>query len=66
MCGVERHSHPPHVTIVLDAARDRESSAKGVVESDLKTGDVLWSDGETHTDVNVGKTDSRLIVVELK
>jgi hypothetical protein len=32
----------------------------------MKVGDVYWSDGETHTDVNIGKTGSRVMVVELK
>ena len=35
-------------------------------EGEMKFGDVYWSDGETHTDVNTGTTRSRVIVVELK
>ena len=67
VCGVDRHSHPAHVTIVLDAARDRMTPEGGKPEvADLKVGDVFWSEAETHTDVNVGKSDSRLIVVEIK
>lgn len=67
VCGVGSHTHGPHLTIVLSAARDRVTNAGGKpVESDMKMGDVFWSDGETHTDVNIGKTRSRLIVVELK
>ena len=37
-----------------------------VEEAETKVGDVFWSDGETHTDLNVGKTSSRLIVVQLQ
>jgi hypothetical protein len=67
VCGVDRHSHPPHVTIILEAARDRVTSGDGKAEvADLKVGDVFWSDAETHTDVNIGTTESKLIVVELK
>jgi hypothetical protein len=67
VCGVDRHSHPPHVTIILEAARDRVTPEGGKSEeADLKVGDVFWSDEETHTDVNIGTTDSRLIVVEIK
>jgi hypothetical protein len=67
VCGVGTHSHPAHVTIVLSPARDRATTVGGKPEvSDMKVGDVYWSDGETHTDVNVGKSNSRLIVVELK
>jgi hypothetical protein len=67
VCGVGTHTHPAHVTIVLSPAHDRATNVGGKPEeSDMKVGDVYWSDGETHTDVNTGKTDSRVIVVELK
>ena len=67
VCGAGTHSHPAHVTIVLSPGRDRMTEAGGKTEiGDMKVGDVYWSEGETHTDVNVGKTNSRLIVVELK
>ena len=67
VCGVNRHSHPAHVTIILEGARDRMTLEGGKPEvADLKVGDVFWSEGETHTDVNIGETDSRLIVVEVK
>lgn len=67
VCGVGTHSHPAHLTIVLAAARDRATSVGGKPEeTDMKVGDVYWSDGETHTDVNIGKSDSRVLVVEIK
>ena len=67
VCGVDRHSHPPHVTIVMDNARDRLIPEGGKPEeADLKAGDVSWSEGETHTDLNIGTTESRLIIVEIK
>jgi hypothetical protein len=67
VCGIGTHSHPPHLTIVLSPAHDRATTVGGKAEeSDMKLGDVYWSDGETHTDVNTGKTRSRVIVVEIK
>jgi len=67
VCGIGTHSHPAHVTIVLSPARDRATSVGGKPEdATMKVGDVYWSDGETHTDVNIGRTNSRVIVVELK
>lgn len=67
VCGAGEHSHPAHVTIVLAPARDRAHAVGGKTEiADMKVGDVYWSDGETHTDVNIGKTNSKVIVVELK
>ena len=67
VCGVGEHSHPAHVTIVLSPARDKAQVVGGKTEiADMKVGDVYWSDGETHTDVNIGRTNSRVVVVELK
>ncbi len=67
VCGIGTHRHPPHLTIVLSPARDRATAVGGKAEeADMKFGDVYWSDGETHTDVNIGRTDSRVIVVEIK
>jgi hypothetical protein len=55
------------VTIVLSKARDRATAVEGKPEeADLEVGDVFWSDGETHTDMNIGKTNSRVVVVEIK
>lgn len=66
VCGTGTHTHPAHVTIVLSPARDRMVEAGKTEIGDMKVGDVYWSEGETHTDVNIGKTNSRLILVELK
>jgi hypothetical protein len=67
ICGLGTHTHPPHLTIVLAPARDRSSIVGGKAEeAEMKFGDVYWSDGETHTDVNIGATRSRVIVVEIK
>ena len=67
LCGVGSHSHPEHVTVVLAAARDRATRSDGKVEEgDMQPGDVYWSDGETHADVNIGTTPSHLIVIEIK
>ena len=67
VCGAGSHSHPPHVTVVLAPSRDHAVRSDGKVEDgELQVGDVYWSDGETHTDVNTGTTPSYLIVIELK
>jgi hypothetical protein len=67
ICGSGTHSHPAHVTIVIEPARERFAAVGGKAEEgDLKVGDVFWSEGETHTDVNVGTSGSRVMVVELK
>jgi hypothetical protein len=51
----------------MDDARDRMTTAGGKSEeADLKAGDVFCSEAETHTDLNIGATQSRLIIVEIK
>ena len=37
-----------------------------VLDAELKNGDVLWLPAETHSAVNTGDTEIRLIVNELK
>lgn len=61
------HSHPAFVTYVVEGSRIRNHFADGrVVEADLKTGDVLWRDPQTHWIENIGATPLRFLVVELK
>ncbi|HTM58110.1 MAG TPA: hypothetical protein VL123_06820 [Candidatus Udaeobacter sp.] len=67
ICGAGSHSHPAHLTVVLAPSRDHAVRSDGKVEDgEMQVGDVYWSDGETHTDVNTGTTPSYLIVIELK
>lgn len=61
------HSHPAFVTYVIAGARIRNHFADGkVVEAELKTGEVLWREPQTHWVENIGTTTLRFIVVELK
>lgn len=67
VCGAGRHSHPAHVTIVMDGGHDRMTSPEGKVETGtMKTGDVYYDDANTHEDVNIGHDGTWLILVELK
>jgi hypothetical protein len=67
ICGEGMHSHPAHLTIVM-------SDWQGVVTTPdsaarpgrRKAGDVFWSEAETHKLENTGKTNSRVMIVELK
>jgi quercetin dioxygenase-like cupin family protein len=61
------HAHPAFVTYVIEGSRIRNHFADGrVVEADLKTGDVLWRDPQTHWIENIGTTTLRFIVFELR
>jgi len=61
------HSHPNYLVYFFTDGKmqitlpDGESS-----ESDVKAGDVRWSDAVTHNNLNTGKTESHAIVIELK
>jgi quercetin dioxygenase-like cupin family protein len=61
------HSHPPNVVYSLSAARiEVKSPNQQNRKTELKQGDVIWSEGGSHEVVNVGSTDSYGIVIELK
>jgi hypothetical protein len=67
MCGVGRHSHPPHLTIALSDARVRiDLDGAPSIVADSRLGDVFWSEAETHTTENVGREGARALIVELK
>lgn len=61
------HSHPAFVTYVIAGGTIRNNFADGkVVEAELKTGEVLWRDPQTHWIENIGTTTLRFLVLELK
>ncbi len=61
------HSHPAFVTYVIEGGRIRNTFADGkVVEADLKTGDVLYREPQTHWVENIGTTTLHFLVMELK
>ncbi|MEN3353816.1 MAG: hypothetical protein V7640_1974 [Betaproteobacteria bacterium] len=67
VCGEGMHSHPAHLTIVMSdwqgVASTPDSAAK---PRQKRSGDVFWSEAETHKVENTGKTTSRVMIVELK
>jgi quercetin dioxygenase-like cupin family protein len=61
------HSHPDHLGYVLAGEKLTITGADGkAMDHALKPGDALWIKAETHSGVNTGKTDVRVLVVELK
>ena len=63
----QMHAHPAFVTYVIEGGEIRNNFADGkVVEVELKTGDVLMREPQTHWIENIGETTLRFIVVELK
>ena len=67
ICGEGMHSHPAHLTVVLSDWQGRATTPDGTArDRERKLGDVFWSEAETHKNENTGKTNSRVLIVELK
>ena len=62
-----QHTHKARVVVCLSGADLRHVMPDGRVEpSTLKTGEIAWRPGGTHTGENLGKTDLWVIAVEPK
>jgi quercetin dioxygenase-like cupin family protein len=62
-----QHSHPDHMVYAITAGKLRISHPTGEpAEVEFKAGDVVWIPAETHWAENIGKTELRLLVTELK
>lgn len=67
ICGEGMHSHPARLNIVLSGWRSLASSPNSPArEVQRKDGEVFWREAETHKVENIGKTSSRVLMVELK
>ena len=67
VCGEGMHSHPAHLTIVMSDWKGIATTPDNVrTPRDKKTGDVFWSEAETHRVENTGKSIARVMIVELK
>jgi hypothetical protein len=61
------HFHPDFVVVARSAFKRRLTLAGGkTAEREFKTGEVLWSDAQSHVGENIGDTDTHVIIVELK
>ena len=62
-----QHSHPDTVVYSLNDQKIRFIYPDGQKkESEFKAGQALWIDAETHIVENIGKTEARNIIIELK
>lgn len=67
VCGKGKHSHAPHLTILLTDAIVRLTTSEGETRDfDLKAGFALWSEAETHIAINNGTKPVKAYLVELK
>lgn len=68
VCGDGMHSHPAHLAVLLSTGKVRMTTPDGKVEehSDIPVGAVFWSEGETHEVENIGGSNIRMLLIELK
>jgi quercetin dioxygenase-like cupin family protein len=67
VCGVGRHSHPKHLTVVLSGGRVKVTHADGKVHvADPEPGKIFWSPAETHEIENISGRDKRAYIIEIK
>ena len=65
--SIGMHRHPDHVVYVIQGGRLRvDEEGKDSVTMDLPTGGVFWLPAQAHQGRNVGKTQIKLLVTELK
>ena len=61
------HSHPQYVLYALTDYRVKNTAADGTSRVfERKAGDVFWGEPITHRGENVGDTEVRALIVELK
>jgi quercetin dioxygenase-like cupin family protein len=68
VCGDGMHSHPPHLAVLLSAGKVRMTMPDGKVEvhSDIPVGAVFWGNAEKHEVENIGGSNIRMLLIELK
>ena len=61
------HSHPSYVVYFLTGGKVKTTTADGKsTEVEHKAGEAIWSEPVTHSNVNIGTTLQKALVVELK
>ena len=67
ICGKGKHTHAPHLSILLTDAKVTVTTPDGKTEIfDLKAGTTFWSEAETHIAINSGSKIAKAYLVELK
>jgi len=66
--SIPEHTHPNnHFIYVLEGGSVKITKADGTVtNAELKVGDVVWMEAQTHQALNTGTTQVRLLVTEIK
>ncbi len=61
------HHHPAFVLYAVGPFKRRITLPDGtVMMREFKTGDIIWSNDQTHIGENVGETPTHVIMIEMK
>ena len=61
------HSHPDILLYVIQGGKLKSTTADGKSkEVDYKTGDLVWREALTHSGENVGSTELKALLIEVK
>lgn len=64
---IEMHSHPASILYSLTGGKTKYTSADGKTEErESKAGQATYSEAVTHASENVGTTETRSLLIELK
>ena len=66
VCGHGIHKHGPHLTILLTDGVLMETKDGKATKAHVYKGLSFWSNGETHSVVNMGGSPIKSIIVEVK
>jgi quercetin dioxygenase-like cupin family protein len=65
--SIGMHSHPDHAVYAVTGGKLRVTTSDGKTQvAELKAGDPIWFPAVTHGAKNIGTTNLKLVVVELK
>lgn len=61
------HSHPAHVIYGMSDSRVRFTNPDGKsIDATIKAGETAWHEAESHSVKNIGTTEARALLIELK
>src|SRR5688572_16606907 len=67
VCGKGKHTHTPHLSILLTDAIVRETTSDGKIQDfDLNSGATFWSEAGTHIAINNGNKPVKAYIIEVK
>ncbi len=66
VCGSGIHSHPAHLTVLLTAAKVRDTQNGHSMIVSNQPGDTFWLPPITHETENIGGNEVRALIIEVK